>query len=101
MRKSRIVAKARSLDRQLADAIAELKVLRAMTGLNGLPDIADDIGPPGSVRTCGVSLGDGRADIENSIVRLPATVAQPYRFKVFSDRAQADALARRLCHAGV
>jgi hypothetical protein len=64
------------------------------------PDLADDIGPPGSVRTCGISLGDGR-DIESAIVRLPATDAQPYRFKVFSDRAQADALARRLCHAGV
>lgn len=99
MRKSRIVAKARSLDRQLAEAIAELKVLRAMTGLKGLPDIAEDIGPPGSIRTCGISTD--RQEVENSIVRLPATETQPYRFKVFSDRAQADALARRLSHAGV
>lgn len=100
MRKSRIAAKARALDRQLAEAIAELKVLRAMTGLKGLPDIADDIGPPGSMRACCISLGDGR-DMESAIVRLPATDTQPYRFKVFSDRAQADALARRLSHAGV
>ena len=98
MRKSRIVAKARSLDRQLAEAIAELKVQRAMTGLKGLPDIAEDIGPPGSVRTCGISTD--RQEVENAIVRLPATDAQPYRFKVFGDPSQAHALARRLHHTG-
>lgn len=100
MTKTRPVVKsARALNRQLAEARAELTVLRAMAGLKNLAEIADDIGPPGSVRTCGISLGDGR-DMENAIVRLPGTQAQPYRFKVFSNPREAHRLAQRLCHAG-
>jgi hypothetical protein len=57
MRKSRIVAKARALDRQLAEALAELSVQRALSGWPSMQAIAEDIGPPGSVRTCLVSMG--------------------------------------------